>query len=94
VTRPSFALTVFRLLPTSINTIQAAQAGEVDIVNDINREFYSDLQSCSSPVLTQTLIGEVFCVRFAVGASRTDRGDWGNRFEKRRLLLRAMNGMA
>ena len=55
----------------------------------------------------QTLIGEVFCVHFAVGASRTEQsdiedawgvcyqGDWRNHFEKRtRLLLRAMNGMA
>ncbi len=76
VTPPSFALTVFRLLPGSANT-----AGELDSVNALNREFYSDLQSRSSLVLTQTLIGEVFCVRFAVGSSRTEQSDiedaWG-----------------
>jgi len=76
VTPPSFALTVFRLLPRSANTV-----GEPDSVNALNREFYSNLQSHSSLVLTQTLIGEVFCVRFAVGASMTEQSDiegaWG-----------------
>ncbi|KAH9072142.1 pyridoxal phosphate-dependent transferase [Lactarius deliciosus] len=76
VTPPSFALTVFRLLPRS-----ATAAGELDSVNALNRDFYSGLQTRSSLVLTQTLIGEVFCVRFAVGSSRTEQSDiedaWG-----------------
>jgi aromatic-L-amino-acid decarboxylase len=76
VTPPSFALTVFRLLPRPANT-----AGELDSVNSLNREFYNNLQSHSSLVLTQTLIGEVFCVRLAVGASSTEQSDiedaWG-----------------
>lgn len=76
VTPPSFALTVFRLVPGSANT-----TGELDSVNALNREFYSNLQSHSSLVLTQTLVGEVFCVRLAVGASSTEQRDiegaWG-----------------
>ncbi|KAH9000276.1 pyridoxal phosphate-dependent transferase [Lactarius akahatsu] len=76
VTPPSFALTVFRLLPRS-----STAAGELDSVNALNREFYSGLQTRSSLVLTQTLIGEVFCIRFAVGPSRTEQSDiedaWG-----------------
>lgn len=76
VTPPSFALTVFRLLQRS-----SSATGELDSVNTLNREFYSNLQSRSSLVLTQTLVGEVFCVRFAVGASRTEQSDiedaWG-----------------
>jgi aromatic-L-amino-acid decarboxylase len=39
VTPPSFALTVFRLLPRPANT-----AGELDSVNSLNREFYNNLQ--------------------------------------------------
>lgn len=70
VTPPSFALTVFRLLPRPAST-----TGELDSVNTLNREFYSNLQFHSSLVLTQTLIGEVFCVRFAVGASTTEKSD-------------------
>lgn len=50
-------------------------------MNALNREFYNNLQSCSRLVLTQTLIGEVFCVRLAVGASSTEQRDiedaWG-----------------
>jgi aromatic-L-amino-acid decarboxylase len=76
VTPPSFALTVFRLVPGSAYT-----TGELDSVNALNREFYSNLQSHSSLVLTQTLVGEVFCVRLAVGASSTEQRDiegaWG-----------------
>ena len=70
VTPPSFALTVFRLLPRPTNT-----TGELDSVNALNREFYTNLQSHSSLVLTQTLLGEVFCVRLAVGASTTEQSD-------------------
>ena len=70
VTPPSFALTVFRLLSGS-----TSDAGQCDGVNAVNREFYRDLQSRSSLVLTQTLIGEVFCVRLAVGASTTEQRD-------------------
>jgi aromatic-L-amino-acid decarboxylase len=76
VTPPSFALSVFRLVPRSANI-----TGELDSVNALNREFYNNLQSRSSLVMTQTLIGEVFCVRFAVGVSSTEQRDiedaWG-----------------
>jgi aromatic-L-amino-acid/L-tryptophan decarboxylase len=70
VTPPSFALTVFRLLPGS-----AGNTEELDDVNTLNKAFYSDLQSRPDLALTQTLLGGVFCVRFAVGAARTEQKD-------------------
>jgi len=70
VTPPSFALTVFRLLPGSADSTH-----ELARVNVLNKAFYSDLQSRPDLALTQTLVGEVFCVRFAVGAARTEQDD-------------------
>jgi len=70
VTPPSFALTVFRLLPGS-----AGNTEELDGVNALNKAFYSDLQSRPDLALTQTLLGGVFCLRFAVGAARTEQKD-------------------
>jgi aromatic-L-amino-acid decarboxylase len=76
VTPPSFALTVFRLLPGS-----AGSTKELEEVNTLNRAFYSDLQSRPNIALTQTLLGGVFCVRFAVGAARTEESDIDDAWE-------------
>lgn len=76
VTPPSFALSVFRLLPGSDGSTK-----ELEVVNTLNRVFYSDLQTRPNLVLTQTSLGEVFCVRLAVGAARTEESDIDNAWE-------------
>ncbi|KAH9993713.1 pyridoxal phosphate-dependent transferase [Russula compacta] len=73
VTPPSFALTVFRLLPGSGGSTE-----ELEHVNTLNRAFYSDLQSRPNLVLTHTSLGGVFCMRLAVGATRTEQSDIDN----------------
>lgn len=73
VTPPSFALTVFRLLPGP-----AGSTEELERVNTLNRAFYSDLQSRPNLVLTHTSLGGVFCTRLAVGAARTEQSDIDN----------------
>ncbi|KAH9989806.1 pyridoxal phosphate-dependent transferase [Russula vinacea] len=76
VTPPSFALTVFRLLPGSGDSTT-----ELEVANTLNRAFYSDLQARPNIALTQTSLGGVFCVRFAVGAARTEESDIDNAWE-------------
>lgn len=74
VTPPSFALSVFRLLP-------GGSTNELEVVNTLNRAFYSDLLTRPNLALTQTTLGEVFCVRLAVGAARTEESDIDNAWE-------------
>jgi aromatic-L-amino-acid/L-tryptophan decarboxylase len=76
VTPPSFALSVFRLLPGSEGNTK-----ELEVVNTLNRAFYSDLQARPNLALTQTSLGGVFCVRLAVGAARTEESDMDNAWE-------------
>jgi len=76
VTPPSFSLSVFRLLPGPEDTAK-------EIVNTLNRAFYSDLQARPDLALTQTLLasGGVLCIRLAVGAARTEERDINNAWE-------------
>jgi aromatic-L-amino-acid decarboxylase len=67
---------LFRLLPGS-----AGGTKELEVVNALNRAFYSELQSRPNIALTQTLLGGVFCVRLAVGAARTEESDIDNAWE-------------
>ena len=68
VTTPILGLTVFRLvLPSS-----AANQG-LSAVNDLNRKLYARLMEHSDKLyLTQTMLNDVFCLRFAIGAQRTE----------------------
>ncbi|OCH88704.1 aromatic-L-amino-acid decarboxylase [Obba rivulosa] len=67
VTPPSFALTVFRLTPSGPHTFTDSE------LNDLNRTFYARLSSRHDILLTQTVLNGVFCIRFAVGAARTQQ---------------------
>jgi len=51
---------------------------DLERVNALNRAFYSDLQSRHDLALTQTTLGKIFCVRFAVGATMTVQSDIDN----------------
>lgn len=68
VTPPSYALTVFRLCPKHL----ASTYLSLTALNDLNRLFYTRISARSDILLTQTQLNGVFCVRFAVGAVRTD----------------------
>ncbi|CAL1713657.1 unnamed protein product [Somion occarium] len=71
VTEPSFALSVFRVLPSGDS--EGSQAVTLELVNELNRSFYSRLSARPDIMLTQTMINGVFCIRFAVGATRTKK---------------------
>ncbi|KAF8635193.1 hypothetical protein AX17_003969 [Amanita inopinata Kibby_2008] len=68
VTAPSLALSVFRLNPKGRSGIEHP----VTELNNLNRVFYSRVSARDDIVLTQTVLNEVVCIRFAVGAARTE----------------------
>lgn len=68
VTEPSFALTVFRLVPSSSDAMITEAA-----LNSLNQSFYSRISARPDIWLTQTKINGVFCIRFAIGAARTTK---------------------
>jgi aromatic-L-amino-acid decarboxylase len=76
VAPPSFALTLFRVVPLP----DGAPLEEKDI-NALNRAFFDALLERRELLLTQTELGGTFCIRFAVGAARTNAKDvekaWG-----------------
>ncbi|KAJ3485385.1 hypothetical protein NLI96_g5001 [Meripilus lineatus] len=72
ITEPSFALSVFRLEPPSLPAEQASQVSKKSL-DDLNRDFYSRVSACPDILITQTLINGMFCLRFAVGAVRTEK---------------------
>ena len=72
VTPPSFALSVFRLVPGATGDKDDADA---ENLNALNQAFYGDLQTYSNIALTHTSIRGVFCIRFVVGSLRTEQSD-------------------
>ncbi|KIM79842.1 hypothetical protein PILCRDRAFT_10021 [Piloderma croceum F 1598] len=66
VTPPSYALSVFRLEPKGI------EQSNVESLNNLNRLFYERISARSDILLTRTELNGIFCIRFAVGAARTD----------------------
>ncbi|KAI0364197.1 aromatic-L-amino-acid decarboxylase [Pilatotrama ljubarskyi] len=73
VTTPSLALSVFRLkLPSSI--VLGEQEDALAALNSLNRAFHTRITAESDKIfLTQTMLNDKFCVRFAVGAQRTKK---------------------
>ena len=75
MTTPSLALSVFRLtLPPSVSS-ELSGKDETAVrtaQNDLNRTFHTRISAHSDKIfLTQTMLNDTFCVRFAVGAQRT-----------------------
>lgn len=64
VTEPSLALCVFRLNP-------GIEASLPDL-NTLHRVFYDKICARHDILLTQTVLNGVACIRFAVGAYRTE----------------------
>ena len=66
VSPPSYALSVFRMrqLPPGVSK---------DITQDsLTRQLYEQLSARKDLILTQTTLNGMFCIRFAVGAARTE----------------------
>ena len=73
VTEPSFALSVIRLTPPSIVSMESDKDKLEATLNDLNKDYYSRLSSRNDVALTQTKMNGTFCIRFAIGAARTKK---------------------
>ncbi|KAI9056450.1 aromatic-L-amino-acid decarboxylase [Trametes sanguinea] len=73
VTTPSLALSVFRLkLPSDVALKD--QESSLAALNDLNRAFHNRISAESDKIfLTQTMLNDTFCVRFAIGAQRSKK---------------------
>ncbi|KAF8629833.1 hypothetical protein AX15_003200 [Amanita polypyramis BW_CC] len=67
VTEPSLALSVIRLNPRSATPRIYATTD----LNDLNRVFYGRISARHDILLTQTVLNGITCIRFSVGAYRT-----------------------
>lgn len=76
VTPPSFALSVFRLVPAGV------QGGlSLEALNELNRSLFGRLSARQDIMLTQTNLNGIFCIRFVVGAARTDEQHVRNAYD-------------
>lgn len=66
---PSLALTVFRLNPSALNHRHSTLGHES--LNELNKLFMTRISARKDIMLTQTVLLDTFCIRFAVGAART-----------------------
>lgn len=66
MTPPSLALTVFRMKPHAEGDTQLASQ---DV---LTRKLYERISARKDILLTQTVLQGMFCIRFAVGAARTE----------------------
>lgn len=71
VTKPSLALSVFRLEP-ALATVQDSKDRNA-VLNDLNELYYARLSKRHDIFLTQTKLNGIFCIRFAIGAVRTNK---------------------
>lgn len=69
VTEPSLTLTVFRITPQHPKFATLSE----EALNDLNRSYYNRLSARSEMMLTQTKLNDTFCIRFAIGAARTEK---------------------
>jgi aromatic-L-amino-acid decarboxylase len=69
VTKPSLAMTVFRVAPKSLPHLETPE------LNALNRAFYARLAARSDIAITQTDLNGVFCVRMVIGAEKTVESD-------------------
>ncbi|KAG2352272.1 pyridoxal phosphate-dependent transferase [Suillus spraguei] len=69
VTKPSLAMTVFRIAPKSLPHLGTPE------LNALNRAFYAHLAARSDIAITQTDLSGVFCVRMVIGAEKTEEDD-------------------
>ena len=66
------ALSVFRVVPKPREPNQAGFSTES--LNRLNQDVFGRLSARRDIMLTQTSLNGIFCIRFAVGATRTNEG--------------------
>ena len=71
VTKPSLALTVFRLVPETDSETDDQPALSLESLNELNRIFYGRISARNDIMMTQTNLNGIFCIRFVTGATRT-----------------------
>jgi aromatic-L-amino-acid decarboxylase len=71
VAAPSLALTVFRLEPKVTPPTRPSLSAE-ELLNVLNKLYYARISARDDILLTQTELNGVFCIRFVVGAIRTN----------------------
>jgi aromatic-L-amino-acid decarboxylase len=76
VTPPSFALSVFRLVPAGVQDDLSLEA-----LNELNRSLFGRLSARQDIMLTQTNLNGIFCIRLVVGAVRTDEQHVRNAYD-------------
>ncbi|KAG2139184.1 pyridoxal phosphate-dependent transferase [Suillus bovinus] len=69
VTKPSLAITVFRLAPKSLPHLRTPE------LNTLNRAFYARLAARNDIAITQTDLNGVFCIRMVIGSEKTLESD-------------------
>ena len=67
MTTPSFALSVFHVKS------HQPQEDRINAENDLTRKLYERLSTRKDIQLTKTSLNNVLCIRFAVGAAKTDK---------------------
>ena len=53
-------------------TTPGQKALSLESLNNLNRLFYGRISARHDIILTQTVLNGVYCIRFAVGAARTE----------------------
>ena len=76
VTPPSFALSVFRLVPAGMQGSLSLEA-----LNELNRSLFGRLSARQDIMLTPTNLNGIFCIRLVVGAARTEELHVRNAYE-------------
>ncbi|KAG2139188.1 pyridoxal phosphate-dependent transferase [Suillus bovinus] len=69
VTKPSLAITVFRLAPKALPHLRTPE------LNTLNRAFYARLAARNDIAITQTDLNGVFCIRMVIGSEKTLESD-------------------
>ncbi|KAK9088460.1 hypothetical protein Scep_027542 [Stephania cephalantha] len=70
----TFAMVCFRLLPKAVAGVAngGTAAGELERVNELNRKFLESMNAEGKVYMTHAVVGGVYMVRFAVGATLTE----------------------
>ncbi|KAE9408645.1 hypothetical protein BT96DRAFT_913791 [Gymnopus androsaceus JB14] len=76
---PSLSLSVFRVNPKPATPDQSSLPEET--LNDLNKLFYGRISSRKDIILTQTVLNGQFCIRLAIGSSRTQEAHIREAFE-------------
>ncbi|XP_074284953.1 tyrosine decarboxylase-like [Silene latifolia] len=67
-----FALVCFRLSAKALNKGSGRESVEPEMLNQVNAELLESVNSCGRVYMTHSIVGGIFLIRFAVGATLTE----------------------